>query len=120
MNSNFSTVRRGQIYWLDWNPARGSEQAGRRPGLVIQEDAASANPNYPLSIVLTISSRGRNIPTHIAITPSEQNGLSVPSYVKCEQIQTTSKDRLLEYIGELESEIMARVDQALKQVLILP
>ena len=31
-------IKRGEIYWVDWNPGRGSEQSGLRPALVIQND----------------------------------------------------------------------------------
>ena len=119
-NSHFPVVRRGEIYWLDWNPARGSEQSGRRPALVLQENPASANPNYPLTIVAAVSTRGRLIPSHVDVAPSAQNGLSALSYVKCEQVQTVSKDRLQQKIGELDVPDLARVDQALKKVLALP
>ena len=119
-NSNHAALRRGEIYWVDWNPARGSEQAGRRPALVIQEDPASANPNYPLTIVLAVSTRGRNIPSHIAIQPSEQNGLSALSFIKCEQIQTVSKDRLIQRIGLLDARDLQQVEAALQKVLALP
>src|SRR5437870_699657 len=98
--SDRRTVERGQIYWLDWSPSRGSEQAGRRPALIVQENPASSNPNYPLTIVAAISTKGRAVPSHIEVQPSEQNGLSAPSFVKCEQIQTVSKSRLNAYIGE--------------------
>ena len=30
--------RRGEVWLVNWNPARGSEQAGKRPALVIQND----------------------------------------------------------------------------------
>ena len=114
------TVQRGELDWLDWNPARGSEQAGRRPALVLQENPASANPNYPLTIVAAVSTQGRTIATHVAVEPSRANGLSAPSYVKCEQIQTISKARLVQRIGVLEASTMAQVDAALKKVLSLP
>jgi mRNA interferase MazF len=113
-------VQRGELYWLDWNPARGSEQAGRRPALVIQENPASSNPNYPLTIVAAVSTQGRDIAAHVAIEPSVFNGLSAPSYVKCEQVQTVSKARLTQRIGVLEAQAMTRVDAALKRVLALP
>lgn len=113
-------VQRGEIYWLDWNPARGSEQAGRHPALVVQENPASANPNYPLTVVVAISTQGRAIATHVAIEPTTLNGLSTPSYAKCEQIQTISKARLIQRIGVLELEAIARVNEALKRVLALP
>ena len=114
-----SVVRRGEIYWLDWNPARGSEQAGRRPALIIQENPASANPNYPLTIVAAVSTKGRSIPSHVAIQPSLTNGLAAPSFIKCEQIQTVSKQRLIQRAGTLDDDAMARVTAALKTVLAL-
>jgi mRNA interferase MazF len=112
-------VQRGELYWLDWNPARGSEQAGRRPALVIQENAASANSNYPLTIVAAVSSHGRTVATHILVEPSPSNGLSGRSFVKCEQLQTVSKARLIQRIRVLEPEALEQVEVALKNVLAL-
>jgi mRNA interferase MazF len=94
MTSRFRAVRRGEIYWLDWNPARGSEQAGRRPALVVQENPASDNPNYPITIVVAVSTHGRAISSHIQLAPSQQNGLTVLSYAKCEQLQTVNEPPL--------------------------
>ncbi len=120
MSDNISIARRGQLYWLDWNPARGSEQAGRRPALVVQQNTASANPNYPLTIVAAVTTKGRdNVPSHVAIAPTPGNGLSAPSYVKCEQVQTVSKERLDAFIGELSDTDMERVSDALKRVFAL-
>src|SRR5262249_15305206 len=116
-SSNFSVVQRGELYWLDWSPARGSEQAGRRPALIIQENPASVNPNYPLRIVAAVSTKGGPFPSHVAIQPTTKNGLTALSYVKCEQIQTVSKARLLQKIGELEATDMANIENALKKVL---
>lgn len=113
------TVQWGELYWLDWNSARGSEQAGRRPALVIQENPASANPNYPLTIVVAVSSQGRAIPTHVLLEPSANNGLSARSFVKCEQIQTVSKARLIQRIGVVDPEVLEEVEVALKKVLAL-
>jgi mRNA interferase MazF len=114
-----TTVRRGEIYWLDWNPPRGSEQAGRRPGLIVQNDPFNTNARYPNTIVVALTTKGRNVPTHIAIDPSAANGLQQRSYVKCEQVMTVSKERLGGLIGELDAGEMARVSRALKRVLSL-
>jgi mRNA interferase MazF len=114
------TVERGQIYWLDWNPARGSEQGGRRPALIIQTDIANKKGHYPLTVVVAISSQGRPIPFHVEVEPTSENGLSRRSYLKCEQIMTVRKDRLAGKIGTVDSGTMEQVDQAIKQVLSLP
>jgi len=115
--SERNQVRRGELYWLDWSPGRGSEQIGRRPALIVQENPASANPNYPLTIVVAVSSNGRNIPSHVAIDPTESNGLISASFVKCGQIQTVSKSRLLGFLGRLDDEDLLRVNTALGRVL---
>lgn len=87
-------MRREQIWLVDWSPGRGSEQLGRRPALVIQTVAANSNPRYPNTIVLTLSTKGLNVATHVCIEQDRSNGLKERSWVKCEQILTISKDRL--------------------------
>ena len=114
-----ASVRRGEIHWVDWNPSRGSEQTGRRPGLIVQNDPFNSNPNYPLTIMVAVSTIGRNVPTHVRVEPNSRNGLKAISYIKCEQIVTVSLDRLDGYIGTLEETEMVRIDRALKRVLSL-
>ena len=77
----------------------------RRPALIIQTDAANANPRYPNTIVLTLSRTGHPITSHIEVQPSPANGLRDPSYVKCEQILTVSKERLESQIGTQQPQI---------------
>jgi mRNA interferase MazF len=108
---------RGELYLTDWNPARGSEQAGRRPAVVIQADAGNRNPRYPNTIIAAVTSRSRDILTHVSLEPTRNNGLNAKSYVKCEQVITISKDRLLKRIGQLSSDDMDRVEAALKLAL---
>ncbi|MCD6427177.1 MAG: type II toxin-antitoxin system PemK/MazF family toxin [Caldisericaceae bacterium] len=111
--------RRSEIWLVNWNPGRGSEQKGIRPSLIIQTNAGNENPLYPNTIVLTISTKGRELPFHILIKPSSKNGLSKPSFIKCEQILTISKERLVKKIGELEPEETESVEEALQLVLDL-
>ena len=76
---------RGDIFWLDWSPGRGSEQTGIRPALIIQADPGNTNPNYTLTIIATVSTKGRpNVPTHIEVQPTAENGLREISYIKAE------------------------------------
>jgi mRNA-degrading endonuclease toxin of MazEF toxin-antitoxin module len=84
---------------------------------VVQENAATTNAAYPLTIVAAVSTRGRNLPAHVPVAPSLTNGLEKPSYVKCEHLLTIRKDRLLGRIGELGASEMSDVDMALWGVL---
>ena len=114
---NFPTVRRGQIWLVDWSPGRGSKQLGRRPALVIQTDAANGNPRYPNTIVLTLSTKGLPVATHVRLDPDPQNGLHEVSWVKCEQILTISKERLVTLWGALPAPAVAQVEAAVRAVL---
>lgn len=109
--------RRGELWWLDWSPGRGSEQAGRRPALVIQIDAATTNPRYPNTIVVAVSTKGRQVTSHVLVQPSTTNGLAETSFVKCEQVQTVSKERLVKRIGMLDATVMDLVAAALRTTL---
>ena len=108
---------RGQIYWLNWEPGRGSEQTGRRPSLVVQNNPYNQASAYVNTIVVTISSKGRDIPTHVKLIPDSVNGLRETSYIKCEQLYTINKERLEDYIGEIGDDVLREVDNALKKVL---
>lgn len=111
--------RRGEIWDVNWSPGRGAEQQGTRPALIIQNDRGNASPTYPLTIVASMSRTERELPLHVRIAPSEENGLTDYTDVKCEQLMTIEKSRLMRRRGAISSEEMARVDTALKLSLNL-
>jgi mRNA interferase MazF len=92
--SEYPSPRRGEIWYVDFGPARGSEQTGKRPALVIQNDAGNTNPRYPNTIVLAMSTKGKRVAFHVRIDPAKSNGLREATFVKCEQILTIAKTRL--------------------------
>lgn len=106
------TIKRGDIYYAEFNPVIGSEQGGTRPVLIISNDIG--NRHSPTVIVAAITSRVHTkakLPTHTAIRDFE--GLNKDSIILLEQIRTIDKKRLQEYIGMLSESEMARVDKAL-------
>jgi mRNA interferase MazF len=111
-------LRRGQIWLVDWEPHRGSEQAGTRPSLIVQSDEANELEHYNNTIVAAITTAPlQDGMVHIAVEPSRLNGLSRTGIVKCDQILTVSRARLIGYVGQVEPRILQRVDQALRDVL---
>ena len=106
-------VRRGEIYWLDLGSRRGSEQAGRRPVLIVQNDVG--NMASPTTIVAAITSqeRRRAYPFHVAIS-GRGSGLRLNGTVLCEQIQTVDQGRLGLLAGRLDDATMVEVDIALQ------
>src|SRR3982074_563146 len=95
--------RRGEIWDVNWSPGRGAEQQGTRPALVIQNDRGNTSSSYPLTIVASMSRTERELPLHIRITPNAQNGLTDFTDVKCEQIMTIEKSRLIKRRGNISA-----------------
>ena len=115
-------LRRGDIWNVDFGTGRGSEQGGRRPALVIQNEAGNQSRRYPNTIVLAMSTKGRSIPFHVQIESTELNGLDSVTWIKCEQILTIAKARLMgtQPRGRLTVQEMEQVEIAVKLSLQLP
>ncbi len=112
-------LRRGQIYWIEWEPGRGSEQRRRRPGLIIQADPINASRAYRNTIVVALTTSDHGVPTHVAIEPDSANGLERTLFAMCEQVMAVARDRLGQYIGSADDATMARISRALKRALSL-
>jgi mRNA interferase MazF len=108
--------RRGEVWLLNWNPARGSEQAGKRPALVIQNNIG--NENASTTIVAAISGSVKIFPMNVKVEPPE-GGLDLVSIVKTSQILTVDKNRLEKKLGQLTRETIEKVNQAIKLSLDL-
>src|SRR6266567_4233848 len=117
--STLASPRRGEIWDVNWSPGRGAEQQGTRPALIIQNDRGNSSESYPLTIVASMSRTERELPLHVRIAPTPENGLTDYTDVKCEQLMTIEKARLLRKRGSVSSEEMHRVDLALKLSLNL-
>lgn len=113
-------LRRGELYWVDWSPGRGSESAGLRPALIVQRDAGNQATSYPNTVVVTVSSQGHEVPVHVRLRPTRENGLRNVSWVKCEQLFTVSKERLRERLGRITPAELADVERAIALNLDLP
>ena len=105
-------IKRGQIYYADLSPVKGSEQGGVRPVLVIQND--KGNQYSPCTIVAIITTRTTkaNLPTHCWL--HESCGLPRLSMVELEQIRTIDKSRLDEYVGQVDKYTMQVIDTKIK------
>lgn len=81
------SIARGEIYWVEFDPVKGSEQGGLRPALIVQNDVG--NRNSPTTVVAAIT---RTIPPKpypfVVIIEPEEGGLSERSVVNCSQVAT--------------------------------
>lgn len=94
-------VRRNEIWMCDLGEGLGSEQGGKRPVLILQNNIG--NEHSPTTIVAPFTSRQskKQIPTHVTISGC---GLAKPSTVLLEQLRTVDVCRLCWKIGEVVDE----------------
>ena len=111
-NDNIHSAYRGDIFYADLEPVRGSEQGGVRPVLIIQNDIG--NRHSPTVIVAAITSRIKHhrLPTHVNLN-GRQCGLHNESTIMLEQLRTLDKRRLLGYAGTVGKGKMQKVNAAL-------
>jgi mRNA interferase MazF len=112
---------RGEIWLVDLGTTQGHEQSGRRPALVVSDNAFNRGL-AGLVMVVPLTSKVRkstNIPAHIPVTPPE-GGLKTASVILCDQLRTISKDRLDKASwGSVSTSTMARVETVLRVLLRL-
>ncbi len=105
-------MKRGELYMAELDPVIGSEQGGRRPVLIIQNDMGNLHSPTVIVAPLTASTGKPEMPTHVHI-PKDEGGLWRGSTVLCEQVRTLEKTRLSRRLGELTPQSMRRVEHAL-------
>ncbi len=118
-------IRRGEVYWVEFDPVKGSEQGGLRPALVVQQDVGNAYSPTTVVAAITRTLPPRPYPFVVVVSPAE-SGLPDASAVNCSQLatirQTGPESRLrppkgipeLRPIGKLSPATMAEVDAALR------
>lgn len=117
-------IKRGEIYFVDLNPIKGREQAGRRPVLVVSVDAINRQP-LVVAVVVGTSSKNvqRDYPVNVRVAASE-SGLKEDTVFMCFQIRSLDPARFTGAEGGrggpsgfLSRERMTKVDDALRLVL---
>jgi mRNA interferase MazF len=118
-------VKRGEIYWVEFDPVKGSEQGGLRPALVVQNDTGNRYSTTTVVAAITRTLPPQPYPFVVVIEPQE-SGLPERSAINCAQLATIQQagpdtrlrpprgEAVLRPIGQLSPVKMVTVDEALK------
>ena len=110
-------IKRGDIFYADIDEGKGSEQNGRRPVVILQNNKGNRHSTTTIAAMIT-SARKKSLPTHVWVR-KEDSGLKEDSIVLLEQIQTLDKKRLVNKVGRLGKVVMDQVDRAARRSLYL-
>ena len=113
-------MRRGDVYLARLDPVEGSEQAGRRPVILVSRDAINAASPVVVVVPCTSYREGRRIYPSQIVLRAPAAGLRNDSIALGEQVRAVSKNRLLERWGALDPGTLRHLDRALLIALALP
>lgn len=104
-------MKRGEVWWVDFEPAVGGEIRKRRPAVIISNDAANLHLNRVQVIPLT-SSVERFFPSEVAVTLNGKIRKAM-----ADQITTVSKLKVGSQLGRVSGADIMQIEQAVKTQL---
>lgn len=107
-------ILRGEIYWGDLNPVRGSEQAGIRPVLIISHDLFNRKSGTVIALALTSQPQRAGFPLTFEL---DNPDLPKKSWVKISQIRTLAVERIGERICAIAPESLAQIVEGLNEIV---
>lgn len=107
-------ILRGDVWWADLNPVRGSEQAGVRPVLVISQDVFNHHSGTVIALAITSQEPRAGFPLTYEW---RSGGLTKRSWVKISQIRTLATERLGQWIGRVAADEMDDIIDGLNELV---
>jgi mRNA interferase MazF len=105
-------VKRGEIYLVDFDPAKPTEVAKRRPAVVVTNNIA--NLHGTTVVVVPLSSDSTRIYPFQVLLPAEETGLETNSKAQVEQLRAVAKARLGRKLGTVSPALMQQIGKKIK------
>lgn len=116
-------MNRGDVYLADLEPVRGAESNSARPVVLVGNNAslqaAVIHGRGVVSIVPCTTNTNVRGPMHVTLRSSRLNGLRIASKAQAEQVRSIEVDRLLSRLGQLATNDIEALDDALRYHLDL-
>ena len=115
-------MRRGDIYWVDLEPVRGSESNKTRPAVIVSNDGANTSADRlgrgVVTVVPVTTNTERVYPFQVLLR-AEDTGLDRDSKAQAEQVRSVAVERVGALVGSLSPAVSAELDEALRLHLAL-
>ena len=107
-------MKRGEVWWVNFDPSIGGETQKIRPAVIISNDSANQYLNRVQVVPLT-SNTGKCYPSEALVTVNAEPGKAM-----ADQLATVDKRRLKSLLGLLSAGDMQAVEKAVRIQLGLP
>jgi mRNA interferase MazF len=110
-------MRRGDIYLVDLEPARGAEADKARPAVIVSNDVANATAarfGRGVVTVVPLTSNLAHVYPFQVVLPAARTGLQRDSKAQAEQLRSVDVARVGERLGLVPFALLSRVDDAIR------
>ena len=101
-------MKRGEVWWVNFEPSVGGEIQKQRPAVIVSNDASNKHLNR-VQVVPITSNVEKLYPSEAYVTLNGDERKAV-----ADQLTTVSKTRFKTTIGRLSSADMKKVEQAIR------
>jgi mRNA interferase MazF len=107
-------ILRGEIRWADQNRARGSEQSGLRPVLILSQDVFNERSGTVIAVAITSQPQRAGFPLTLEL---DSKNLPKKSWIKISQIRTLAVERIGKRLARIKPEEIAQVIEGLNEII---
>ena len=115
-------MRRGELRFVNLDPATGAEANERRPAVIVSNDAANATATrlgHGVVTVVPVTSNIERVYPFQVLLRASTTGLARDSKAQAEQVRSIAVERVGKRIGEVPAGTMTELDLALRLHLAL-
>ncbi len=109
-------MKRGDLFLADLDPAKGSEQKGQRPVIILQNDFITLHTNTVIIIPITTNLKRSKLKSCVLLDQLS-TGLAQDSVALCHQMRVIDKSRLITRIGDLSNKQIDEIEDCLLYTL---
>jgi mRNA interferase MazF len=110
-------MRRGDVVWVDFDPARSGEADKRRPAVVVSNDGANGSAQRlgrGVVTVVPVTTNVRRVYPFQVLLPADRCALAPDSKAQAEQIRSVAVDRIGAVAGQLPADLLHELDRAIR------